>query len=699
MLEVLDAITQRTSYEDFLPNTRMKKPRKRSCACRNGAILLVSMLHLPSSSLAFAFTQNHQWHHHASSTAPLLFPPYDPIFSTTTASKKYRYQKSRGFQHHQTLWSTEEKAAWNSKTNSNVDHSMIRDGGNDDMLDSSNKLFNTTQDGMSDEDYGLVNLTAIATSDLGGSTRMGSPLKGLSFGSNFPSLSSLQNSTKRTYQYMTPNLGSNFASFSMDYLKNSTKLSIPKRTYRYTTPYPQKSLYSASTATTANLTLPPALNSSIQANDTLTLYELQEILKYNGYIRQEDLNAIQRTTISTRRQTTDNGEQVVESSMTQRRGSGVALPQPSVLNYKSLQRGTAIASAVYGMILSYTILPNLWLMGVLFGGLYGFEITSVKENLPAAPKNVVSNICISSGRKLAKVSLQLYDNWQGLWFLYKTGQLSYEYYKRYEVMDQRFGIQNKMDAWNTRFQEQKVKFDQWEKENEIGRTVLAGLRTVWLVDERAKLRAKQKSRYRVIQWVYNGKYYIQRQWTKVLLALKNNRSKVWNEFWTGVGQDMKSSGRDALGTRIGAIVASLVVINVTGALFAISPSLLTFVAALIGIVWPSWVPELVERLKLLAEETRARGRGEENFLPASSKSMNRAKLLGRYDKAKYHYYKRPDGSRQYYRTGQSYFRFQNSDNKNPQQGISWLWKRKNDERKQPSNLWGVFGGVGKGQNS
>jgi hypothetical protein len=557
------------------------------------------------------------------------------------------------------------------------------DGAGENRTDhDNNQNYNATRNELSGDYQSLVNLSAISTPDLVGSTRMGSPLKGRNFslsGSSFPSFSMdyLKNSTKlanskRPYQYMTPNLGSSFPFFSS---RNSTKRATNQQ------------------SGDGNLTLPPSLQSNIQANDTLTLQDLQEILKYNGYLRQDDLNAIQLNTVaSTNRQESAVGQ----TSNTP--GSGVALPQPSILSYKSLQRGTSVATAVYGMILSYTILPNLWLLGVFFGGLYGHEITNLKENLPQAPKNPVSKVCIASGRNVAKTSLQLYDNWQALWFLYKTGQLSYEYYKRYEVMDQRFGIQDKMDAWNSRFQEGKVGFDKWEKDNEIGRTVLAGLRTVWLVDEKAKLRAKQKSKYRVVQWGYSAKSYVRRQWKRLSLALRRNNSKVWKELVTGVRYDMKNSGRDALGTRIGAIVASLVAINITGALFAISAPLLTLMAALVGIVWPSWVPELVERLKLLTEETRARGRGDENYSPISFNSMNTAKLLGRYDKSKYHYYKRPDGSKQYYRTGQSYFRFANSDKTEPKV-LQWPWNQKGKEQKAPNGSLGALWKRFKGEES
>jgi hypothetical protein len=45
-------------------------------------------------------------------------------------------------------------------------------------------------------------------------------------------------------------------------------------------------------------------------------------------------------------------------------------------------------------------------------------------------------------------------------------------------MDEPFAIQSKLDVWNARFMEGKIKVDAREKENEISRTVLAGLRTV-----------------------------------------------------------------------------------------------------------------------------------------------------------------------------------------------------------------------------
>jgi hypothetical protein len=189
------------------------------------------------------------------------------------------------------------------------------------------------------------------------------------------------------------------------------------------------------------------------------------------------------------------------------------------------------------------------------------------------------------------------------------------------VLDQRFAIQNKVDAWNARFQEGKIKFDAWEKGNEISRTILAAARTVWLVDEQSKRRTQEKSRYRVVQILYDAKYGMKR-WIRKFARYDRNHPNSWNEFLSGVGIDMKESvgGWDALGTRVGAVIASLIAIHLTGALFAISPAFLALLAVVVGVVWPTWVTELFHRIRELTQEIRARGRGEDYSSSTSSSS-------------------------------------------------------------------------------
>jgi hypothetical protein len=449
-----------------------------------------------------------------------------------------------------------------------------------------------------------------------------------------------------------------------------------------------------------NLILPLHLQ-DLPANETLTLADLQSILTLNDYVRQQDLSSPSIYKSSTFSQGgSDFGGPYQTSTFsdfskeTERSTTGVAFPQPSVLSYKALRRGTTIASSCYGMIFGVTVFPNLWLMGLLLGGIYGYDITNYEKltySNATEPSNVFSRLCVTSGRTLATQSLQLYDTGQTMWFLYKTGQLSYEYYKQYEKLDQRFEIQDKVDAWNARFQEGKVKFDAWEQEHEIGRKTLATLRTIWLVDEQSK--KKQTSNYRIIQYCLIAKQWMRRTLQKIMIFFRNNHSKWWNEFLSGVSIDVQNSG--AWGTRIGAAMASLIAINITGALFAISPPLLTGLAILLGIAWPSWVSELLDRIRLLSEETRARGRGDD-FQP-SNNSINTAKLLGRYDKSKYSYYRRSDGTKKYYRTGQSTFTLHPSPKQKQQKESSllpWPWGSSESKKKrQPSNPWGLLGGL------
>jgi hypothetical protein len=333
-----------------------------------------------------------------------------------------------------------------------------------------------------------------------------------------------------------------------------------------------------------------------------------------------------------------------------------------------------------GMILATTLLPNLWLMGLLVGGIYGYDLCSRPDEPP--PSTLVARTFIQWGRFLATTVLSFTDSCRTLWFLYKTGELSYQYYKSYELMDQRFAIQAKMDAWNARFQEGKLKFDQWEQENEIGRTVLAGLRTVWLVDERSRRRA-QKSRYRVVQSLYDGKYWVTRWTRKTWKKIQNSDwSSTLDEYWKGIRTDLMLS---SWGTRLGAVIASLIAVNITGALFAISPAFLAIIAVVMGIVWPSWVSELTNRLKDLTMETRARGRGDAVVESRTPTANN------------YFFFRRKDSSpkAQFFFSG----RRNNNNNKKAKTktttsttpAFAWPWAKPQRVRRQPcKEQWGLF---------
>lgn len=97
------------------------------------------------------------------------------------------------------------------------------------------------------------------------------------------------------------------------------------------------------------------------------------------------------------------------------------------------------------------------LVGGLFLGCWGYQIARNYESSP--PTNVFSELLISVGRRLAQFAHFVYDGVKGLWFMYQTGQLSYNYWKQYAQLDDRFAITTKIDSWNEKFKEGKRNFD------------------------------------------------------------------------------------------------------------------------------------------------------------------------------------------------------------------------------------------------
>lgn len=397
------------------------------------------------------------------------------------------------------------------------------------------------------------------------------------------------------------------------------------------------------------------------ANDTVTVSDLKMVLSYIESLKfqQGGLSSTQNSNSGITIVPTSPATQSTSSVSGKKRSSTqVAFPQPSVLSYRDVQRGTTLAGGVLGMMVGTTILPNLWLLGILLGAMYGFEITkppldgqTIEEQ---SQPNIVGKYLIQIGRFIAVNFLKFYDYWKTLWFLYKTGQLSYEYYKRYEMLDKRFEIQNKVDAWNARFVEGKQRFDQWEQENEIGRTVLAGLRTVWLVDEQSKRRTREKSRYRVVQLLYDTKFYV-KKWLK--------KARYWAKsfFQEGgitnlIGElkaDLASGG--SMGARFAAVLVAVAVVNIGGALFSISPGFSNFLAVLLAALWPSWALNMLLRIRNQGAEIKSRAGGSDVASASLPTSFNAPDFMRRYDQNAFHFYTRLDGTKRYYRTGQSIF--------------------------------------------
>lgn len=392
-----------------------------------------------------------------------------------------------------------------------------------------------------------------------------------------------------------------------------------------------------------------------QPTDLLTLKDLESILLTNRFVREADMTSSNnKKPISP---VDGVGEPVSKAPTTK----SVAFPQPSVLDYASLKWGTTAAASALGLLAGTSVAANLWLVGAIVGGLYGYEIGKNVAETAAPPSSTIASLLVRAGRRLATAYLKVYDALNTLFFMYKTGQLSYEYYKRYEVLDQRFAIQDKIDAWNERFAQGKIAFDRWERENEIGRKALAGLRTIWLVEQRSlkKARGPRKSRYRLVQFGYDVMYFVRRLVLSIYKALTGGGNADLREFLQGLRIEMSETRLNQVGERVRAVLAAIALVNLTGALFTISPLFLSILACVVGITWPSWAAEFVNRLGQFVDDTRSRGRGEVPRIRSSS------------DKSRYHYYVRDNGKKRYYRTGQPWFRRETDKGK---QKKKWPWQ-------------------------
>lgn len=214
-----------------------------------------------------------------------------------------------------------------------------------------------------------------------------------------------------------------------------------------------------------------------------------------------------------------------------------------------------------------------------------------------------------------------------------------------------------MDMWNARFVEGKKNFDKWEQENEIGRKVLAGLRTAWMLEEnsyrnqRNRIEGRGVSKYRIVQYARNTLAWFK----KLFLALRDvitggGRSEL-RDIIKGVKIQIAELSVPVISQRTGAALAALLAVNIVGAMFAMTPSLLGVVALISGLVWPDWVSEAYQKLKDLVDESRARGRGEQKEV-AKKKKKAMGPLM---DRSNFSFFVKDDGRKQWYRTGQSAF--------------------------------------------
>ena len=244
-----------------------------------------------------------------------------------------------------------------------------------------------------------------------------------------------------------------------------------------------------------------------------------------------------------------------------------------------------------------------------------------------------------------------------------------------------------MDAWNSRFVEGKRNFDQWERENEIGRKVLAGIRTVWMLEENSyksqKYRLDRKrSKYRVIQYALDGALWLKKFFIAVWNFVTGGGNNDLVEIINGVKIQVAELNLEIVSQRMGAALAALLAVNVVGAMFAIAPSILGVLSVIAGMIWPNWVSAAYQRIKDLIKETRARGRGE-GKKQTSTIVETKVPLI---DRRNFHFFVNEKGKKQWYRTGNSAFaRFDNEKAKSL--NLDFFKNGNNEKKKEENKGW------------
>lgn len=209
------------------------------------------------------------------------------------------------------------------------------------------------------------------------------------------------------------------------------------------------------------------------------------------------------------------------------------------------------------------------------------------------------------------------------------------------------------------------------------------------------LKKSRKSKYRVVQCWYNVVGWFRRMITATWDALTGGGSSELGEILRGIRSNVSESRLQEIGPRLGAAMLALVTVTMVGAIYALAPKFLAIVAVFTGVVWPTWVAELFDRVKLLLDEFKARGRGEQ--MEVETKSPSPLARFNIYDKNRYFFYRREDGSKRWYRTGRPAFRGEErtrdggllggtTDDKRKKQTTG---KKKNSSKRNPQ--WGLFG--------
>eukprot|EP00752_Nemacystus_decipiens_P006778 g6087.t1 len=153
-----------------------------------------------------------------------------------------------------------------------------------------------------------------------------------------------------------------------------------------------------------------------------------------------------------------------------------------VIDTRAKMLGAAFAGAVAGMIVGWSVLPNLWLVGGVTGAV-AFAALSRSSN------GTAGSICSTCGIQVALIYKDIRDWWEQTVFLYKTGKLSYTYWRGFERYDQAWGLSTKYTETVAKLSKEALELDRQYKIRQ--KTLRAGKRLTQLSKQVGSSAAKE----------------------------------------------------------------------------------------------------------------------------------------------------------------------------------------------------------------
>ncbi|CAM9893087.1 unnamed protein product, partial [Hapterophycus canaliculatus] len=153
-----------------------------------------------------------------------------------------------------------------------------------------------------------------------------------------------------------------------------------------------------------------------------------------------------------------------------------------VIDSRAKVIGAAFAGGVAGMIVGWSILPNLWLAGAVAGAV-------AFAALSRSSSGTAGSFCSTCGIQVALIYKDIRDWWEQTVFLYKTGKLSYTYWRGFEKYDQAWGLTAKYTETMSKLSKEALELDRQYKIRQ--KTLRAGKRVTKLSRQVGSSAAKE----------------------------------------------------------------------------------------------------------------------------------------------------------------------------------------------------------------